>query len=100
MGQPVKIAIAGAGYGAKVALPGYTKLDEFETVAVWSRRAERARQVATDYGLALGTSDFEELLAFPGLEAIHIATPVVTHLPSGLAAARRRLLLLFGDPLG
>src|SRR5437660_789121 len=54
MGQPVKIAIAGAGYGAKVALPGYTKLDEFETVAVWSRRAERARQVATDYGLAVG----------------------------------------------
>jgi predicted dehydrogenase len=99
MERPVKIAIAGTGYGAKVALPAYRNLAEFEPVAVWSRRADRARQVASDHGLDLGTSDFEELLAFPGLEAVHIATPVVTHLPLALAAARRGVHVLCEKPL-
>lgn len=99
MGQPVKIAIVGAGYGAKVALPAYTRLDEFEPVAVWSHRAERARQVASENGMALGTSDFEELLAYPGLEAVHIATPVATHLRFVLAAASRGLHVLCEKPL-
>ena len=100
MDDPVKIAIAGGGYGAKVALPAYQELDEFEPVAVWSRRPERARQLADDAGLRLGTADFEELLSFPGLEAVHVATPVVLHLPFAVAAARRGMHVLCEKPLG
>jgi len=77
MSNPVRIAIAGGGYGSKVALPVYTELEEFEPVAVWSRRSERARELADSAGLELGTADFAELLSFPGLEAVHVATPVV-----------------------
>jgi predicted dehydrogenase len=44
--KPIKIAIAGGGYGRKVALPVYAELEEFEPVAVWSRRPERARELA------------------------------------------------------
>jgi predicted dehydrogenase len=97
--DPVKIAIAGGGYGAKVALPAYQELDEFEPVAVWSRRPERAKELAANAGLRLGTSDFEELLAVPGLEAVHVATPVVTHLPFAVAAAERGLHVLCEKPL-
>ncbi len=64
--EPVRIAIAGGGYGAKVALPVYSKLEEFEPVAIWSRRAERARELADDAGLELGTSDLDKLLSTPG----------------------------------
>lgn len=99
MPDPVKIAIVGTGYGAKVALPVYRELEEFEPVAAWSRRAERAQRVADDWALALGTSDFEELLAVPGLEAVHIATPVATHLPFALAAARGGLHVVCEKPL-
>src|SRR5919206_5280389 len=98
MSNPVKIAIAGGGYGSKVALPAYQELDEFEPVAVWSRRHERAQELAGQAGLELGTSDFDELLAFPGLEAVHVATPVVTHLPLAQAVARRGLHLLCEKP--
>jgi predicted dehydrogenase len=97
--EQMKIAVAGTGYGRKVALPAYKDLEEFEPVAVWSRRPERARRLADDEGLALGTSDFEELLSFPGLEAVHIATPVVTHLPLAVAAARRGLHIVCEKPL-
>ena len=97
--DPVKIAIAGGGYGAKVALPAYQELEEFEPVAVWSRRPERAQELAGQARLALGTSDFEELLAVPGLEAVHVATPVVTHVPFAVTAAERGLHVLCEKPL-
>ena len=100
MANPVKIALAGGGYGSKVALPAYQELEEFEPVAVWSRRPERARELADGAGLELGTADFDELISFPGLEAVHVATPVVKHLPFAVAAARRGLHVLCEKPLG
>ena len=100
MDNPVKIAVAGGGYGSKVALPAYQELDEFEPVAVWSRRPERAKELADEAGIEVGTADFEELIATPGLEAVHVATPVVTHLPFAVAAARRGLHVLCEKPLG
>ena len=99
MSDPVKIAVVGGGYGAKVPLPVYAELDEFEPVAVWSRRAERALELAETFGLALGTSDLDELLAHPGLEAVHVAGPVATHAEVAIAAARRGLHVLCEKPL-
>lgn len=95
----MKIAVAGGGYGRKVALPVYSKLEEFEPVAVWSHTPERASKVANDFDLSLGTSDFDELLSVPGLEAVHVATPVATHLPFACAVAERGLHLLCEKPL-
>lgn len=99
MSDPVKIAIAGGGYGSKVALPVYARLEEFEPLAIWSRRAERAGELAREAGLGLGTSDLEELLAVPGLEAVHVATPVVTHPRFALAAAERGLHVMCEKPV-
>src|SRR5215218_4467918 len=99
MPEPVRIAIAGGGYGAKVPLPVYSELEEFEPVAVWSRRPERARELAEQAGLELGTADFDELLEVPGLEAVHVATPVVTHPEFATAAAQRGLHVLCEKPL-
>ncbi len=99
MENPVKIALAGGGFGSKVALPVYGELDEFEPVAVWSRRPERAEELAEEAELDLGTSDFDELLSFPGLEAVHVATPVATHASFAVAAAERGLHVLCEKPL-
>ncbi|HET9256722.1 MAG TPA: Gfo/Idh/MocA family oxidoreductase, partial [Pseudonocardiaceae bacterium] len=99
MEKPIKIAIAGGGYGRKVALPVYTELTEFEPVAVWSRRPERARELAGAAGVGLGTADFDELLSVPGLEAVHVATPVATHVPFAVAAAERGLHVMCEKPL-
>ena len=96
---PVKIAIAGGGYGAKVPLPVYGELDEFEPVAVWSHRPERARELADEAGVPLGTSDIDELLAHPGLEAVHVATPVALHAEVAIAAAQHGLHVLCEKPL-
>jgi predicted dehydrogenase len=99
MEKPIKIAVAGSGYGKKVALPVYAELAEFEPVAVWSRRPERAQELAEKAGVGLGTADFDELLSAPGLEAVHVATPVATHVQFAVAAAERGLHVLCEKPL-
>ncbi|MGH3788263.1 MAG: Gfo/Idh/MocA family protein [Pseudonocardiaceae bacterium] len=97
--KPITIAIAGGGYGQKVALPVYAELAEFEPVAVWSRQPDRARELADKAGVGLGTADFDELLSVPGLEAVHVATPVATHEQFAVAAAERGLHVLCEKPL-
>jgi predicted dehydrogenase len=97
--SPVKIAVLGGGYGAKVPLPVLSSLDEFAPVAVWSRTPERARELADQYDLELGTSDLDELLSHPGLEAVHIATPVATHAEFAIAAANRGLHVILDKPM-
>ncbi len=99
MDDAIKIAVVGGGYGAKVALPVFGGLEEFEPVAVWSRRPERARELAGEAGAALGTADLKELLDCPGLEAVHVATPVTLHAEVAVAAARRGLHVLCEKPL-
>ncbi|MGI8595247.1 MAG: Gfo/Idh/MocA family protein [Solirubrobacteraceae bacterium] len=93
------MAVAGGGYGAKVPLPAYSELDEFEPVAVWSRHEARARELAEKAGLALATASFEELLDFPDLEAVHVATPVTMHAEMAIAAVQRGLHVLCEKPL-
>jgi predicted dehydrogenase len=97
--EPIRIAVLGGGYGAKVPLPVLSDMDEFEPVAVWSRTPERARELAGEHGLQLGTSDVDELLGHPGLEAVHVATPVATHGEIAIAAARRGLHVLVDKPV-
>jgi predicted dehydrogenase len=99
MTEPIRIAVAGGGYGSKVALPVYAELDEFEPVAIWSRSAERAGELALARGLELGTDDLDDLLGVPGLEAIHIATPVSLHAEFAIAAAERGLHVMCEKPL-
>ena len=99
MSDPVKIAVVGGGYGSKVALPVLSELEEFEPMAVWSRTPERARELAEQAELELGTADLDELLGVPGLEAVHVATPVVTHPEIARAVVERGLHLLCEKPL-
>ncbi|MBV9728678.1 MAG: Gfo/Idh/MocA family oxidoreductase [Pseudonocardiales bacterium] len=82
-----------------MALPVYVALEEFEPVAVWSRRPERARELAQEAGVGLGTADFGELLSVPGLEAVHVATPVAMHVACAVAAAERGLHVVCEKPL-
>lgn len=99
MADPVRIAVVGGGYGAKIALPAYAEMDEFEPVAAWSRRPERARELASKFDLELGTAGLDELLAHPGLDAVHVAGPVSTHVSVAIAAAQRGLHVLCEKPL-
>jgi len=99
MGDAVKIAIVGGGYGSKVSLPVLSGLPEFDVVGIWSRRSERASELAAEAGGATGTAELDELLGLEGLEAVHVATPVTMHAEVAIAAAERGLHVLCEKPL-
>jgi len=72
--KPLRVAIAGLGFGETVHLPALRSGPLTEPVALWHPRAERLEAACRTTGLA-GHSDFEALLADPAVDAVVIATP-------------------------
>ncbi|MDP5124289.1 MAG: Gfo/Idh/MocA family oxidoreductase [Cyanobium sp. MAG_04] len=71
---PLKVAIAGLGFGEAVHLPALRACPGTEPVALWHPRPERLEAACRSAELP-GFSDFDALLANPAVEAIVIATP-------------------------
>jgi hypothetical protein len=70
---PLRVAVAGLGFGEKVHLPALHDCPLTEPVALWHPRRERL-EAASGHGLAC-YDDFAALLAAPGIDAVVIATP-------------------------
>src|SRR3954471_6513269 len=76
----VRIGVVGTGFGSRVQIPGFLKLDGVEVSAVMSSgRVESARRVASDYNIKKVCETFEEMLKIPGLDAVSIVTPPYQH---------------------
>lgn len=76
----VRIGVAGTGFGGRVQIPGFLKIDGVEVAAVMSSgRSESARQVAREYKIKQVCATFDEMLQVPGLDAVSIATPPYQH---------------------
>ena len=71
---PLRVAIAGLGFGEKVHLPALRACASTEAVALWHPRRERLAAACDSTGVA-GHDDFDDLLANPAVEAVVIATP-------------------------
>ncbi len=71
---PLRVAIAGLGFGEKVHLPALRACAHTEAVALWHPRADRLARASAAAELP-GYTDFEALLHDPSVEALVIATP-------------------------
>jgi len=91
---PLRVAVAGLGFGEQVHLPALAACPLTEPVALWHPRAERLEQACAASGLP-GFSDFDALLADPTVEALVIATPPEPRfeLAKASIAAGKHLLL-------
>lgn len=74
--DPIRLALAGGGGFAKgMHLPNLQTLaTDFKLHAVMSRSGPNAVAIARQYGAGYSTSDYDELLADPQLEAVLICT--------------------------
>ena len=72
--SPLRVAVAGLGFGEKVILPALRDAPGTEPVALWHPRAERAAAAGKAADLP-AYDDFAALLADPAVEAVVIATP-------------------------
>lgn len=71
---PLRVAVAGLGFGEKVILPALRDCPGTDPVALWHPRPERAAAAGEAAELP-AFDDFAALLADPAVEAVVIATP-------------------------
>lgn len=96
---PLRVAVAGLGFGEKVHLPALRASGATEPVALWHPRRERVQQAASA-GALPGFTDFGALLAEPGIEAVVIATPPAPRFALAKAALNAGKHLLLEKPVG
>jgi 2-hydroxy-4-carboxymuconate semialdehyde hemiacetal dehydrogenase len=84
----MRVALAGAGAFGIKHLDALARIDGVETVAVVSRTLEQAREVATKYGAGLATTDFQDVLDSPDVDAVILCTPTQLHAEQSIRALR------------
>jgi len=96
--RPLRVAIAGLGFGEKVHLPALRDCPETEPVALWHPRQQRLDTACASSGLP-GSTDFEALLSDPDIDAIVIATPPEPRQALARAALQAGKHLLLEKPV-
>ena len=84
----MRIALAGAGAFGIKHLDALARMDGVEIVAVVSRRLDQAREIADKYGAPMASTELEEVLASPEVDAVILATPTQLHAQQAIATMR------------
>lgn len=82
-----RVAIVGLGFGAEF-IPIYQRHPNADLVAICQRNAETLNEIGDKFGIEKRYTDYAELLADPGIDAVHINTPIPDHAEHTLAALR------------
>ncbi len=82
-----RIAIVGLGFGAEF-IPIYQRHPNTEITALCQRNEESLHEIGEKYGIEKRYTSYDELLADPEIDAVHINTPIPNHAEHTLAAFR------------
>ena len=96
--QPVRIGVIGGGFGVQ-HLQGFGVTENAEVVAFCQRTRDKAEAMAGKFGVPHVYTDYRELLAHEGLDAVSIVAPPHLHAEMVAAALERSLHLLCEKPL-
>ena len=88
-----------AGIAREKVIPGIQGADRCRIVAIASRDAARANQVAREAGIPSAHGSYEALLADPNVDAVYIPLPNHLHAEWAIAAARAGKHILCEKPL-
>jgi predicted dehydrogenase len=99
-GRPeIGLGFAGLGWLGESLLKDLPNFPSVRLAGVQDVRAELARDIAARYGSPWQGTDFEALLAAPGVDAVAICTPNALHIPQALATLHARKHVLVQKPL-
>jgi predicted dehydrogenase len=95
----IKTAVIGTGFMGRVHTEAIRRLGNVEVAAVAAENAELAAAFAAATGIAKAVADYNEILADPEIEAVHICTPNALHYPIAKAAMLAGKNVLCEKPL-
>lgn len=84
----IKIGVIGYGYWGPNLVRNFAELGSAEVAAVSDLDQKKLDLVAKRFPAVKTTTDFQDLLRDPAIDAIAIATPVNTHFELGMAALK------------
>ncbi|PQJ27738.1 Gfo/Idh/MocA family protein [Rubritalea profundi] len=74
----VRVAIVGLGFGSEF-IPIYQRHPNAVMEAICQRNEEKLNEVGDEYGVGKRYTSFEDVLADPDIDAVHINTPIPMH---------------------
>src|SRR6266478_6080843 len=84
----MKICMVGQGAFAKKHLDGLARIKGVEVVTIYGRTAESTKAVAEKYGIPHWTTNLDEALAQPGLDAVILTSPTQVHAEQAIQCMR------------
>jgi predicted dehydrogenase len=97
--KPLRFAIFGAGFWARVQLAAWRELGGTECVAIYNRSAARAKDFARDLGVPAVYDDPKTLLREVQPDFVDNITEVGGHKPLSLLCARHRVPCICQKPM-
>ena len=98
--DPVRWGVLGVAHIAtEQMLPAFREADRAELVAIASRRLDRARHAAQQFGAPRAYGSYEALIADPEVEAVYVPLPNHLHKPWSIAALRAGKHVLCEKPI-
>jgi predicted dehydrogenase len=77
--KTIKTAIVGTGFMGRVHLEGVRRVEGVEVAAIVGRREDAAQRLGTGFSVATITTDYQQVLRDPSIEAVHVCTPNAQH---------------------
>ncbi len=97
--KTLKTAIFGTGFMGRVHLEGVRRVESVQPVAIAGRNADAAKRLGSGFSIANVTTNYEDILRDPGIDAVHICTPNAQHFPMAKAALSAGKHVLCEKPL-
>jgi predicted dehydrogenase len=96
--RPLRVGIIGAGNIARNHLKGYRAAGA-QVVAIADTNPATRETRAAEWSVRHAFSDFRDLLALPGIDAVSICTPNAAHYAPTIAAAQAGIHVLCEKPI-
>ena len=85
--KQVNVAIVGLGFGAEL-IPIYQRHPRANMYAICQRTESKLNEIGDAHGIEKRYTDFEDLLADPNVDFVHINSPIPDHAPQSIAALK------------
>ncbi len=83
---PLRVAVIGTGFGARVHIPGFLAHAETNVVALCGASEDKTRDIAQQYGVRAVYTDYEQMLVDVKPDVVSISTPPKLHYDMVMAA--------------